>query len=61
MVIVYCLLAIAASLNWPLHQLDVNNAFLNGDLLEEIYVSSSWSSVTGGEHCVSPPQVTIRP
>jgi len=39
MVTVHCLIAIAASLNWPLHQLDVSNAFLNGDLLEEIYMS----------------------
>ncbi|KAF0926070.1 hypothetical protein E2562_021786 [Oryza meyeriana var. granulata] len=35
---VHLLLALAAQEGWPVHHMDVKSAFLNGELIEEVYV-----------------------
>lgn len=39
MITVHCLLVVATSQHWVIHQLDVHNTFLHFDLHEEIYIS----------------------
>ena len=43
------LISLVANLGWPLFQLDVKNAFLNGDLKEEVYMEQPLGFVAQGE------------
>ena len=46
---VHLFLSMAAMCHWPLYQLDIKSAFLNGELLEEVYMEQPPGFVAQGE------------
>ncbi|XP_017426322.1 uncharacterized mitochondrial protein AtMg00810-like [Vigna angularis] len=56
MTTVCTILALATSKSWPLHQMDVKNAFLHGDLKEEVYIT-----LPGGMSTLSPIWIEVGP
>ena len=46
---IHLFISLAASHDWDLHQLDIKNVFLHGDLQEEVYMEQSPGFVTQRE------------
>ena len=46
---IHVLLSLVVNLNWSLHQLDVSNAFLYGDLTEQVFMEQPPGYVAQGE------------
>ena len=54
------LISIAANLEWPLHQLDVKNAFLYGNLEKEVYMDiPPWYTASSEGKIISKLQIAF--
>ena len=42
-------ISVATTYNWDLHQVDIKNVFLHGDLQEEVYMEQPLGFVAQGE------------
>ena len=47
---IHIIISLAATYCWPLYQLDVKNAFLHGDLQEEVYMEQPPGFIAKGEY-----------